>query len=341
MSLLSIRNLHVRLPTGAGTVHAVNGLSLDVAPGETVGLIGESGCGKSTLGRAVLRLTPVTSGAVVFDGTDITRLNELALKAVRPHMQMVFQDNLSALNPRRSAGDSIAQPLRLSGLPAAEAKARAVELMGRVGLPREAFDRFPNQFSGGQRQRIGIARAIALNPKLIVCDEPVSALDPSVRAQIINLLQDLQQASGLSYLFISHDLAVVEHVADRIVVMYLGQVMEQGTRDSFWRRPLHPYTQALLAAVPLPKPGAIRTRTVLEGELPSNLHLPRGCPFQGRCPIAVDRCRQETPALRRTSGGNDVACHLVPDTEALPNPLEEPSHAQHPDLHPLRLDRRS
>ncbi|MFT4075784.1 MAG: ATP-binding cassette domain-containing protein [Asticcacaulis sp.] len=311
MSLLSITDLEVHLPTGAGLVHAVNGLSFDIAGGETVGLIGESGCGKSTLGRALLRLSSATGGRIELDGQDITHLDAKALKPVRPKIQMIFQDNAGALNPRHTVGQSIGQPLRLAGWSAKDARARVYELLAQVGLPKDAYDRYPNAFSGGQRQRIGIARAIALNPKLIVCDEPVSALDPSVRAQIINLLKDLQQRLGISYLFISHDLAVVEHIADRVIVMYLGQVMEQGPRGAFWKQPLHPYTRALLAAVPSADPDAVRTRTVLQGELPSNLSLPAGCPFQARCPLATDLCRTEKPALRRAVSGNDVACHLV------------------------------
>ena len=313
MSLLSITDLKIHLPTGHGLVHAVNGVSFDIREGETVGLIGESGCGKSTLGRALLRLTPTTSGRIALDGQDITHLNDRALKTVRPKIQMIFQDNAGALNPRHSIGDSIGQPLRLAGWTAKAARARVDDLLVQVGLGRDAYDRFPNEFSGGQRQRVGIARAIALNPKVLVCDEPVSALDPSVRAQIINLLRDLQDKLGIAYLFISHDLAVVEHIADRVVVMYLGQIMEQGTRDTFWRQPQHPYTQALLDAVPSARPGAVRNQTVLQGELPSNLRLPAGCPFQARCPLAVARCSEETPALHRAPGGNDVACHLVPE----------------------------
>jgi oligopeptide/dipeptide ABC transporter ATP-binding protein len=311
MSLLSITDLEVHLPTGAGLVHAVNGLSFDIAEGETVGLIGESGCGKSTLGRALLRLSPATGGRIELDGQDITLLSQHALKAVRPKIQMIFQDNSGALNPRHTVGKSIGQPLRLAGLRAKDAKARVYELLAQVGLPQDAYDRYPNEFSGGQRQRIGIARAIALNPKLIVCDEPVSALDPSVRAQIINLLNDLQDRLGISYLFISHDLAVVEHIADRVVVMYLGQIMEQGARETFWKQPLHPYTRALLAAVPSADPDKVRVKSVLQGELPSNLNLPAGCPFQARCPLATQQCREETPRLHRAVSGNDVACHLV------------------------------
>ncbi len=324
MSLLSITDLEVHLPTGAGLVHAVNGLSFDIAEGETVGLIGESGCGKSTLGRALLRLAPATGGRIDLDGQDITQLNQKAMKTVRPKIQMIFQDNSGALNPRHTVGKSIGQPLQQVGWNAKATKVRVYELLAQVGLPDEAYDRYPNEFSGGQRQRLGIARAIALNPRLIVCDEPVSALDPSVRAQIINLLNDLQDRLGISYLFISHDLAVVEHIADRVVVMYLGQIMEQGSRETFWRQPLHPYTRALLAAVPKANPDAVRAKSVLQGELPSNLNLPAGCPFQARCPLATQQCREEKPALRRAASGNDVACHLVePATQTLPSKAQE------------------
>jgi len=318
MTLLSVRNLQVHLPTTHGVVHAVNGLDLDIAPGETVGLIGESGCGKSTLGKALLRLAPVTSGSVHLDGQDITHLSARDLKPVRPKIQMIFQDNASALNPRHTVGHSIAQPLRLNGWSKRDARRRAEELLARVGLPADAYDRHPNEFSGGQRQRVGIARAIALNPRLIICDEPVSALDVSVRAQVINLLGDLQRDLGVSYLFISHDLSVVEHIADRVVVMYLGRIVEQGRGSHFWKAPKHPYTRALLDAAPAPDPQGARAidKPVLQGELPSNLHLPPGCPFQGRCPLAEARCRESVPPLRTAEGGNQVACHLVPEAVA-------------------------
>lgn len=315
MTLLSVRNLEVHLPTTHGVVHAVNGLDLDIAPGETVGLIGESGCGKSTLGKALLRLVPSTGGTIKLEGEDITHLNARGLKPVRPKIQMIFQDNASALNPRHTVGHSIAQPLRLNGYSKRDARERTEALLARVGLPRDAYDRYPNEFSGGQRQRVGIARALALNPKLIVCDEPVSALDVSVRAQVINLLGDLQRDLGVSFLFISHDLSVVEHIADRVVVMYLGRIVEQGQGDSFWKSPKHPYTRALLDAAPAADPDAPRAvdKTLLQGELPSNLHLPQGCPFQGRCPRVEARCRESVPELRRAEGGNHVACHLVPE----------------------------
>ncbi|QJU57362.1 ATP-binding cassette domain-containing protein [Sphingomonas sp. AP4-R1] len=327
MSLLSVTDLQVHLPTKRGTVHAVNGVSLDVGYGETVGLIGESGCGKSTLGKALTRLVPSTAGTIALEGQDLTRLNERALRALRPKVQMIFQDNYSALNPRHSVGHSIAQPLRLAGWSRSAARARVEDLLGKVGLSPDAAQRLPDAFSGGQRQRIGIARAIAVNPKLVICDEPVSALDVSVRAQVLNLLGDLQTELAISYLFISHDLAVVEHIADRILVMYLGFVVEEGRRETFWRSPLHPYTQALLAAVPAARPDAAKARdkTLLAGELPSNLHLPEGCPFQARCPLVEARCRVERPRLRDGAGGNRVACHLAPAADAArPAPTPQP-----------------
>jgi peptide/nickel transport system ATP-binding protein len=315
MSLLSVKDLHVRLPTGQGVVHAVNGLDLEIEPGTTVGLIGESGCGKSTLGKAILRLVPSAEGSVELDGENITHLGAEALRAIRPKVQMIFQDNGSALNPRHTIGKSIGQPLRLARWSAKDTRRRVEELLALVGLPADAYGRYPNAFSGGQRQRIGIARAIALNPRLIVCDEPVSALDVSVRAQVINLLGDLQRDLQMSYLFISHDLSVVEHIADRVVVMYLGRIVEQGARESFWSAPRHPYTRALLAAAPATDPDATKAidKPVLQGELPSNLNLPQGCFFQGRCPLVEPRCREAAPQLRPAEGGNLVACHLVPD----------------------------
>jgi oligopeptide/dipeptide ABC transporter ATP-binding protein len=327
MSLLSATDLHVHIRTGAGTVHAVNGVDLDIGHGETVGLIGESGCGKSTLGKALMRLTPVAAGSIRLEDQEISQLGDRALRPLRPKVQMVFQDNYGALNPRHPIGKSIGQPLRLAGRSRAETRERVLELLARVGLGPEAADRLPSAFSGGQRQRIGIARAIAVNPGLVICDEPVSALDVSVRAQVINLLRDLQDDLKMSYLFISHDLAVVEHVADRVMVMYLGFIVESGDRATFWRRPLHPYTQALLAAVPAADPAAskARERPVLSGELPSNLHLPQGCPFQARCPLVEERCRIERPQLRTGAGGNRVACHLAPAAETPHLRGDEPS----------------
>jgi oligopeptide/dipeptide ABC transporter ATP-binding protein len=313
MSLLSLSDVHVRFNTAAGVVRAVSGVSLDLAVGETLGLVGESGCGKSTLGKAIMRLVPVASGAIVVDGIDIAPLDGPALTDMRRKVQMIFQDPYGSLNPRSTVGRSVAQPLVIAGWKADATAKRVDTLLGWVGLPADAKQRYPHEFSGGQRQRIGIARALALSPKLIICDEPVSALDVSVRAQVINLLEDLKGEFGVSYLFISHDLSVVEHIADRVAVMYLGTLVEVGRRDQIWRNPQHPYTKALLAAAPIadPKAARARQRTVLQGELPSPIDPPAGCPFHSRCPIAQDRCKAETPALRPVGGGVLAACHFV------------------------------
>ena len=312
-ALLSLRDVHVRFSTAAGVVRAVNGVSLDVATGETLGLVGESGCGKSTLGKAILRLVPIASGAILVEGVDIAPLERAQLIKIRRNVQMIFQDPYGSLNPRSTIGRSVAQPLRIAGWSSAAAAKRADELLQRVGLPLDARERYPHEFSGGQRQRIGVARALALSPKLIICDEPVSSLDVSVRAQVINLLEDLKAQFGVSYLFISHDLSVVEHIADRVAVMYLGTVVEIGGRDQIWRDPQHPYTKALLEAAPIanPKAARARRRTLLQGELPSAIDPPSGCPFHSRCPIVQDRCRVERPQLRTVSGGAVAACHFA------------------------------
>lgn len=314
MSLLSLSDLDVRFDTPRGVVQAVRGVDLSVEPGETVGLIGESGCGKSTLAKAVMRLTQANAGRIELDGTDITHLPSSEMKPHRAKVQMVFQDTTGSLNPRRAIGDSIGQPLVLAGWRRAQVRDRVAELLEQVGLSPEAAGRFPNEFSGGQRQRIGIARALSTGPKLVICDEPVSALDVSVRAQVLNLMTDLQARLGVSYLFVSHDLSVVEHIADRIVVMYLGRIVEEGHRSTFWARPLHPYTRSLLDAVPVADPRVVRERrrALLEGELPSSIDPPNGCAFHTRCRLAVDRCRVEQPLLVPTGSGNRVACHLVP-----------------------------
>jgi oligopeptide/dipeptide ABC transporter ATP-binding protein len=313
MSLLSLTDVHVRFNTAAGVVRAVSGVSLDLAVGETLGLVGESGCGKSTLGKAIMRLVPVASGAVVVDGVDIAPLDGAALTAMRRKVQMIFQDPYGSLNPRSTVGRSVAQPMVIAGWKPEATAERVDTLLGWVGLPADAKQRYPHEFSGGQRQRIGIARALALSPKLIICDEPVSALDVSVRAQVINLLEDLKGKFGVSYLFISHDLSVVEHIADRVAVMYLGTLVEVGGRDQIWRNPQHPYTKALLAAAPIanPKAARARQRTVLQGELPSPIDPPAGCPFHSRCPIAQERCKADRPALRPVSGGALAACHFI------------------------------
>ncbi len=312
-SLLSLRDVHVRFNTAAGVVRAVSGVSLDLAVGETLGLVGESGCGKSTLGKAIMKLVPAAAGEIRVEGIDIAPLARAELTDMRRKVQMIFQDPYGSLNPRSTVGRSVAQPMVLAGWKPDAIAARLETLLGWVGLPSEAKQRFPHEFSGGQRQRIGIARALALGPKLIICDEPVSALDVSVRAQVINLLEDLKTEFGVSYLFISHDLSVVEHIADRVAVMYLGTLVEIGGRDQIWRTPQHPYTKALLAAAPIANPKIARTRqrTVLQGELPSPLNPLAGCPFHSRCPIAQDRCRTERPALRPVSNGAQAACHFV------------------------------
>ena len=313
MALLSLRDVHVRFNTAAGVVRAVNGVSLDLAVGETLGLVGESGCGKSTLGKAIMKLVPIAGGEILVEGIDIAPLDRKQLTDMRRKVQMIFQDPYGSLNPRSTVGRSVAQPMVLAGW-TAEATAKRVETLLRwVGLPTDAKQRYPHEFSGGQRQRIGIARALALSPRLIICDEPVSALDVSVRAQVINLLEDLKGEFGVSYLVISHDLSVVEHIADRVAVMYLGTLAEVGGRDQIWRSPQHPYTKALLAAAPVANPRLARTRprTVLQGELPSPLDPPAGCPFHSRCPIAQDRCKAERPTLRPVGGGALAACHVV------------------------------
>ena len=313
MSLLALHDVHVRFNTAGGVVRAVNGVSLELAVGETLGLVGESGCGKSTLGKAIMKLVPIANGEIVIDGVDIAPLDRAQLNEMRRKVQMIFQDPYGSLNPRSTVGRSVAQPLVIAGWKADATSQRVETLLGWVGLPSDAKQRYPHEFSGGQRQRIGIARALALNPKLIICDEPVSALDVSVRAQVINLLEDLKGQFGVSYLFISHDLSVVEHIADRVAVMYLGTLVEVGARGQIWRNPQHPYTKALLAAAPIadPKAARARQRTVLQGELPSPIDPPAGCPFHSRCPIAQDRCKLDRPVLRLVGGGAQAACHFV------------------------------
>ena len=311
--LLSLRDVHVHFNTPNGVVRAVSGVSLDLAVGETLGLVGESGCGKSTLGKAIMKLVPIAGGEIRIEGSDIAPLDRKQLIDMRRKVQMIFQDPYGSLNPRSTVGRSVAQPLAQAGWKP-EAMAERVETLLRwVGLPSDAKQRYPHEFSGGQRQRIGIARALALSPRLIICDEPVSALDVSVRAQVINLLEDLKGQFGVSYLFISHDLSVVEHIADRVAVMYLGMLVETGGRDQIWQRPQHPYTKALLAAAPIANPRIARSRqrTVLQGELPSPLDPPAGCPFHSRCPIAQARCQAEKPVLRPVGGGALAACHFV------------------------------
>jgi oligopeptide/dipeptide ABC transporter ATP-binding protein len=294
-----------------GQVYAVDGVSFAIAPGETLGLVGESGCGKSTVGKTILKLVEPTSGRIMLRGEDITRLGTAAMRPFRREMQIVFQDPYSSLNPRLSAGEIVGELLENFGLAKGAAmRQRVAALFERVGLHAEAMAKYPHEFSGGQRQRLGIARALALNPGLIVADEPVSALDVSIQAQILNLLIDLQDELHLSYLFISHDLAVVEHVSHRIAVMYLGKIVELTDNSSLFAAPLHPYTEALLAAAPVPDPTIRRERLIIEGDVPSPTAPPPGCRFHTRCPYAEARCRVEEPVLREALSGHFVACHL-------------------------------
>ena len=317
--LLQVNDLKKYFPVRAGRfgrkaewVYAVDGISFDIARGETLSLVGESGCGKSTVGRAILRLFDITAGQVVLDGQRVDDLSANRLRKMRRRMQVVFQDPFSSLNPRMRVRDILAEPIRNFSLAksSAELDARVVALMDTVRLPREALDRRPHEFSGGQRQRIGIARALAAEPELIVCDEAVSALDVSVKAQIVNLLQDLQREFGLALLFISHDLAIVEHITHRVAVMYLGKIVELASKRQIFTAPRHPYTKALLSAVPVPEPGAVRAPMILRGDVPSPINPPRGCRFHTRCPFVFDRCRSEEPQLRSAASGQWAACHL-------------------------------
>jgi oligopeptide transport system ATP-binding protein len=296
-------------------VKAVSEVSFAIAAGETLGLVGESGCGKSTLGRTILRLTEPSAGTIRFDGQDLTRMGHEQLRPARRHMQMIFQDPYASLNPRMTVGAAIGEPLEIHGLAAGAAAraARVSELLDRVGLPADAARRYPHEFSGGQRQRIGIARALAVKPKFIVCDEPISALDVSIQAQIVNLLQDLQREEQLTYLFISHDLKIVQHICDRVAVMYLGRIVEIGPATGLYGQPLHPYTQALLSAVPRIDPAARRDRIILTGDVPSPLKPPPGCAFHPRCPVPSkpEACKTEIPKLRVLGNGCQVACHVA------------------------------
>ena len=317
--LLSVRGLKKHFPIRGGIlsrevdrVHAVDGVSFAIAPGETLGLVGESGCGKSTLGRCILRLIEPSAGEVWFQGQDVTKMAGEALRALRRDMQIIFQDPFASLNPRHTVGGIIGEALIIHALVKGRRamEERVVQLLETVGLQPEHMRRFPHEFSGGQRQRIGIARALAVEPKLIVCDEPVSALDVSIQAQVINLLEDLQEKFGLTYLFIAHDLSVVEHISDRVAVMYLGRVVEVATAEELYANPLHPYTEALLSAVPIPDPKVKRRRIVLQGDVPNPIHPPSGCHFHTRCPIAQARCSVEAPVLKSAGGRHQVSCHF-------------------------------
>ena len=316
--VLQVRDLKKHFPVrrgllqrAGGTVFAVDGVSFSIDEGETLALVGESGCGKSTVGRTVLRLIEPTAGEIRISGNDITTLSKAELRPYRRQMQIIFQDPFSSLDPRMSAGDIVAEPLRVHGIAkGAEVRNKVAELFDRVGLRKAQMDSYPHQFSGGQRQRIGIARALALQPKLIIGDEPVSALDVSIQAQVLNLMLDLQQDMGLAYLFISHNLAVVEHISHRIAVMYLGRIVEYTDKTTLFTRALHPYTEQLLLAVPVPDPRVKRQKRMLQGDVPSPVDPPSGCHFHTRCPYAIDRCRVESPALREVRPGQMVACHL-------------------------------
>jgi len=316
--LLSVKNLVKHFPVKKGVlqrtvgqVRAVDGVSFEIAPGETLGLVGESGCGKSTVGKTVLKLVDPTAGQVWLSGARIDLLSKGDMRPFRRQMQVVFQDPYSSLNPRLTVREIVGEPLKNFGVAAGrELEIQVRGLIEKVGLRAEALDRYPHEFSGGQRQRIGIARALALRPSLIICDEPVSALDVSVQAQVINLLVDLQRDFGLSYLFIAHDIAVIEHISHRVAVMYLGKIVELADRAALFARPQHPYTEALLSAVPVPDPEVERKRIILKGDVPSPIDPPSGCRFRTRCPLAFERCAKEEPAIREVFPGHHVACHL-------------------------------
>ena len=318
--LLEVTDLvkHFPIKTGIlidrqiGAVQAVDGVSFAVGEGETLGLVGESGCGKSTLARSILQLLTPTSGSVRFNGTELTGMSRKQLRPLRREMQMIFQDPYASLNPRKRVGQIVGDPLKLHGLGSgSELRTRVQDLLDRVGLPKEAYNRFPHEFSGGQRQRIGVARALSLEPKMIIADEPVSALDVSIQAQIINLLEDLQDEFGLTYVFVAHDLGVVRHVSDRIAVMYLGKIVEIGPAEEVYNNPIHPYTFSLLSAVPIPDPRLNREReqTVLEGDVPSPANPPQACRFHTRCPKATDICAEVAPELIDYGNGHWAACH--------------------------------
>ena len=320
-NLIVVKDLVKYFPINAGVlsrhvgdVKAVDGIDFEIKRGETLGLVGESGSGKTTAGRVILRLTPATRGEVEFEGRNILEFGRHDLRTVRKEMQIIFQDPYASLNPRMTVGDIIREPLGIHGIATGKAaEARAQELLSLVGLQPYHANLYPHEFSGGQRQRIGIARALAVNPKFIVCDEPVSALDVSIQAQVINLLQDLQQQLGLTYLFIAHDLSVVRHISNRVAVMYVGKIVEIADRDQLYNNPLHPYTQALLSAIPIPDPtvNSRAKRIILTGDVPSPVNPPSGCRFHTRCPVAFDRCKVEVPAFAEYEPGHRAACHWV------------------------------
>jgi oligopeptide transport system ATP-binding protein len=321
MPLVEVRDLVKYFPIRAGflsrhvaDVKAVDGVNFDIDAGETLGLVGESGSGKTTIGRMLLHLLPATSGSITYDGAEITTMRADDIRRLRRQIQIIFQDPFASLNPRMTVGEIIGEPLRIHGIAkGAAARARVQELLALVGLRPYSANRYPHEFSGGQRQRVGVARALAVDPKFIVCDEPVSALDVSIQAQVINLLEDLQQQFGLTYLFIAHDLSVVRHISTRVAVMYVGKIVELSTRDELYERPLHPYTQALLSAIPIPDPAAERRRKriVLSGDIPSPVDPPSGCRFHTRCPVAFERCKIEDPAFKGYGNGHFTACHWV------------------------------
>jgi peptide/nickel transport system ATP-binding protein len=317
-NLLEIKNLKTYYPVKGGffrrtigNVKAVDDVSFEIKKGETLGLVGESGCGKSTTGRTIIRLLNATDGEIIFEGKDITKLRGKTLQSIRQDIQMVFQDPYASLNPMQMVGDIVSEPIRnFKNVSMKDLKNEVMDLLTKVGLPEDAYYKYAHEFSGGQRQRIGIARALALRPKLIIADEPVSALDVSVQSQVLNLLKELQKEFDLTFLFIAHDLSVVKHMSDRIGVMYLGNMVEIADRNSMYAEPLHPYTQALISAIPMPDPRRKKERIVLEGDVPSPLNPPTGCPFHPRCPAAMAECSQVKPALKEVKPGHRVACHL-------------------------------
>jgi len=317
--LLSVKNLTKYFPAGEwrlfgerDSVKAVDGISFDVNSGDTLGIVGESGCGKTTAARLILRLIPATSGRVFFEGVDVFGMNINQLKTLRKRIQIIFQDPFSSLDPRKTISHIISEPLVVHNVGNRHERKHAVaELMERVGISQQWANRYPHEFSGGQRQRIVIARALALNPNLVVCDEPVSALDVSIQAQVLNLLKELQRELSLTYLFISHDLSVVKHISSHIAVMYLGKIIELSKRDQLFDSPKHPYTQALLSALPVPNPNAVKKRTILKGDVPNPINPPLGCRFHTRCPIVESRCRLEEPLMRELDTNHTVACHLA------------------------------